>query len=322
MSWEQEYKHGIEAECERLVKLINQLRSSLALEDEPVRRVRYEEQLKDTEDKLTENRQRLDNAHIHSPAPVHPLAPPNVLQWSLDTCLRPVCTRTVLHELLVRRQSVNLTGDQGHGKSRLLHDLKVVAADQELRVALLSLKDHRLQYTNFLRATAMQLALAHTDYTDIADLVSDLSLRRDTPCLLLLDEIEVLNEYPGNDPRYNDRFVASLNLLKDLDHLHLLCASREWLKAVVFNGETSLLTLHPMPLPPLSQQEIQAELHRRLPEGHELLRHETQLAQARAVVQAATQPCTLLERLISRVQLGYAPQSFDHLLKELGDGKR
>jgi hypothetical protein len=243
-----------------------------------------------------------------------------LLQWSTEGCLRPTCTRTVLKELLVRRQSVNLTGGDGQGKSRLLQDLKAMAAAQGLRVALLSLKEHRLQYANFLRAAAMQLGLPRTDYTDFADLVSDLSLRRDGAYLLLLDEIEVLNEYSSNDPRYNAQFVASLNLLKNLDHLHLLCASREWLKAVVFDGETSLLTLHPIPLPSLSQQEIQAELHHRLP-GHALLENPTHLAQAREAVQVAAQPYALLERFISRVQLGYVAGRFDQLLKELGDGK-
>lgn len=320
MSWEQEYKHGIEAECERLVKLINQLRTSLALEDEPVRRVRFGEQLQEAEDKLVENKQRLNGDTNHH-APTHPLTTAALLQWPIDGCLRPTSTRTVLNELLVRRQSVNLTGDMGHGKSRLLRDLKAMAAAQGLRVALLSLKEHRLQYANFLRAAAMQLGLPRTDYTDFADLVSDLSLRRDTPYLLLLDEIEVLNEYRSNDPRYNAHFVASLNLLKNLDHLHLLCASREWLKAVVFDGETSLLTLHPIPLPPLSQQEIQAELHHRLP-GHALLENPTHLAQAREAVQAAAQSYALLERFISQVQLGYVAGRFDQLLKELSDGKR
>lgn len=250
-------------------------------------------------------------------------APTDILQWPTDGCLRPTSTRTVLNELLVRRQSVNLTGREGQGKSRLLRDLKAMAAAQGLRVALLSLKEHRLQYSNFLRAAAMQLGLPrtdYTDYTDFADLVSELSLRRDGQYLLLLDEIEVLNEYSSNDPRYDAHFVASLNLLNNLDHLHLLCASREWLRKVVFNGETSLLTLHQIALPPLSQQDIQAELQSRLT-GHALLENPTHLALAREAVQAATQPYALLERLISRVQTGYAPKGFDHLLKELVNGK-
>lgn len=319
MSWEQEYKHGIEAECDRLVKVINQLRASLALEDEPVRRVRYEEQLREAEDKLQANKQRLNGDAVNH-VPIRPFTTAALLQWPTEGCLRPTCTQTVLNELLVRRQSVNLTGGDGQGKSRLLQDLKAMAAAQGLRVAMLSLKEHRLQYANFLRAAAMQLGLPRTDYTAFADLVSDLSLGRDGQYLLLLDEIEVLNEYRSNDPRYNAHFVASLNLLKNLDHLHLLCASREWLKAVVFDGETSLLTLHPIALPALSQQEIQAELHSRLP-GHELLQNAGHLARAREAVQAAAQPYAMLERLISRVQMGYAPRDFDHLLKELGYGK-
>jgi TIR domain len=243
----------------------------------------------------------------------------SILDWPHNGCLRPTFTRMVLNELLVRRQSVNLTGGYGQGKSRLLHDLRDMAAAQQLRVALLDLKEHRLQYDQFLRAAELQLQLDAT-YPNFSDLCTALSRQRGQHYLLLIDNLEVLNEYASNDSRYNPQFVASLNMLKNLPNIHLLCASREWLKSVAFQGETSLLTLHRMDISPLSEQEIQAELRQRL-DSHALLQQGTHLQAARAAVQSAAQPCILLEELIRRVQSHYDPATFDHLLNSLRHGQ-
>lgn len=102
-----------------------------------------------------------------------------IQQWQTDHCLRPTCTQTVLNELLVRRQSVNLTGDIGHGKSRLLKDLQEMVKHQNLNVALLDLKEFRLDYEHFLQSMSMQLGLPNTEYTRFEDLVSELSRQKD-----------------------------------------------------------------------------------------------------------------------------------------------
>lgn len=109
--------------------------------------------------------------------------------------------------------------------------------------------------------------------------------------------------------------MESLNFLKNLDNTRLLCASREWLKQVVFSGETSILSLHPIAISPLSQQEIQAELQRQLsPIEHPFLSKPNEQRQARKEIQQHPQPCTILAQLISRLKTHYPHQKFKDLL--------
>jgi hypothetical protein len=238
---------------------------------------------------------------------------PNPQTCDYTHALRPTCTQTVLRGLL-HQKSVNLTGNSGHGKSRLLRDIQHIAQQQGIPVALLNLKDHRLNYAQFLQSACVQLGIAQ-QYTTFGDLAHGLGLQKDRHFLLLIDNLEVLNEYPSNDPRYDHHFVSSINLLKNMENIHLLCASREWLKQVVFGGETSILTLHKIDLSPLSQIEIQGELQRELaPWQHPFLGKTNEQIQLRKAVQEHPKPCNLLERLISRLKTHYPTQKFKDLL--------
>jgi hypothetical protein len=239
---------------------------------------------------------------------------PNPQTCDYTHALRPTCTQIVLHGLLMRRQSVNLKGDSGHGKSRLLRDIQHIAQQQGIPVALLNLKDHRLNYAQFLQSACVQLGIAQK-YTTFGDLAHSLGLQKDRHFLLLIDNLEVLNEYHSKDSCYDQYFVSSINLLKNMDNIHLLFASEKWLKKVVFGGETSLLTLHQLALSPLSQTEIQGELQRELaPLQHPFLDKTNEQIQLRKAVQEHPKPCNLLECLISRLKTHYPTQKFKDLL--------
>jgi len=56
-----------------------------------------------------------------------------------SACLRPAFAKTFLNELLIRRNSLNLTGDTGQGKSRLLEDVKRMETSLGMPVAPLDI---------------------------------------------------------------------------------------------------------------------------------------------------------------------------------------
>ncbi len=238
-----------------------------------------------------------------------------IMQWDIVHCLRPTLTQILFKTLLVERQSANLTGNSGHGKSRTMEDVRKIAKAQGIQVALLNLKECRLDYLNFLKSLAIQLELKKINFESFSVLTDELFADKNRFFLVLIDNLEVLNDYKSNDPRYNAQFVSSLNLLKDKkENILLLCASREWLNYVHFDNETLLLALHRLEINTLSQEEISRELHRRLA-PHDLLANESQQRQVRKAVQDSKKPYTRLEMLISKLKTLYTSRNFDKQLK-------
>lgn len=233
-------------------------------------------------------------------------------------CLRPSFSKTLLVELLVRGQSINLTGDTGQGKSRQLEDTKKLCKELNLRVALVNLKEYRLQYGFLLKNLAEQLLLPKTDFAHFIDLLDAIHLQKDSAFVILIDNLEVLNEYASNDKRYDADFVSSLNLLKNKDNVHLVCASREWLKKVVFNNETSLLDLHRLTIATLRDTDIEAEIHRQCPQLTA-----THRSKVRKTVGNHAQAYKVLDFLLTEAKVQYEERKFDkQLTKWLTDYDR
>jgi hypothetical protein len=72
---------------------------------------------------------------------------------------------------------------------------------------------------------------------------------------MMIDEIEVLNDYAGNDSRYDHQFMASLNHLKHSQEIRFLCASHGWLKSTHFSDNIELIELTQLNLPVINLQK-------------------------------------------------------------------
>lgn len=229
---------------------------------------------------------------------------------NVEDCLRPAFAKTLLHELLNRRNSINLTGDTGQGKSRMLEDLKHMEDRLGIRIALVNLKDFRRDYEGFLRDMAMQLGLPNIHFQRFEGLLDAIHTQVQVTCLIMVDNLEVLNEYPSNHQRYDDHFVSSLNNLKNKNHIRLACASRVWLKKVVFQHETSLLELHQLEMPDLHDKEIEAEIRRRCPALTTAHR-----AELRKSIRDCTQTTKRLDFLLRKAVVHYEAKKFPVQLK-------
>lgn len=222
-----------------------------------------------------------------------------------SACLRPAFAKTFLNELLIRRNSLNLTGDTGQGKSRLLEDVKRMETSLGMPVVLLNLKDFRLDYEGFLRSMAMQLRLPSPYFQRFEDLLDALHAALHDNCMILINSLEVLNEYNSNDRRYDAHFVSSLNNLKNQSHIHLACASRIWLKKVVFQNETSILDLYQLEIRDLHDKEIEAEIRRCCPALTAMHR-----AALRQSVRDCAQTAQRLDFLLRKALAHYDPKKF------------
>ncbi len=229
-------------------------------------------------------------------------------------CLRRDFTEMLLHHIFMRPKSINLTAENGMGKMRQLEDIKTIAQKHYIRTALVNLKDFRLRYEDFLMDLALQLQLHTTNPSRFEDLLNAiLTETRQEQCLIMIANLEVLNDYKSNDKRYNAQFVASLNNLKNKENIRLVCASRVWLKEVVFDNETSVLTLHPIELPTtLYDTDIEAEIIRCCPAIQDT--QHRQLLRER--VRGSERPPQLLEHVLAKALSHYRPEGYETLLTQ------
>ncbi|MCP5053115.1 MAG: hypothetical protein GY940_38465, partial [bacterium] len=71
-------------------------------------------------------------------------------------CLRKEFTAAVIHSLIQQRQSINLIGEKGSGKLRLLEDIRDCKLSG-IRVVLVDLKAYAAGYSGLLREIHAQL---------------------------------------------------------------------------------------------------------------------------------------------------------------------
>lgn len=234
--------------------------------------------------------------------------PTSLSPTDLTHCLRPTFTQTLWHHVFTRPKSLNLIGSAGKGKTRQLEDLREIATRYQIPTALVNIHDFRKDYTSFLSKIATQLDLQTTVFSSFADLLTVLyQTFKDRVCLVMIDEIEVLNDYAGNDELYDHQFIAGINHLKNSQEVRLLCASREWLKSVHFNGNTSFPELAQQDLPTvINDAEIEAEIIRQapqiaLPAHREMIRKK---------VREEVDAYRLLAYLLRKANADYAPNTF------------
>lgn len=203
-------------------------------------------------------------------------------------CLRPTFTESVVKDLQEGR-SLNLIGDSGQGRWRLLEDVKQCHLRNTLILAV-NMRSYKQSYEGFAQVLRQQAG--ETANGDLGSLLTALE-QRSQKVIFWLHNFDALLDNPDIDERYNIDFTNSLNSIKNHRHWSLVCVTnRSYRKYVlIVKGQplVSPLDLIAKPLPKLSFEEIRYEL-----ENRELSLNSQELAQVTSAIHEQSMPYRLL----------------------------
>ncbi|EIJ43765.1 hypothetical protein BegalDRAFT_2937 [Beggiatoa alba B18LD] len=224
-------------------------------------------------------------------------------------CLRPQFTEqllTTLHRKGKNGLALNLVGESGLGKGRLLADIKRCRLDNT-QVLLADMAVYKDNYDRLIMHLWQQIQPCYKGDKQVAvelwDIVR-LFEKTDNYLVILLMNFDQLLNNPTLDKKYKLKFFDNLNTLRQHTNMMLICVTHRphYLSNVFLEGEfyrQSWLNLQEMTLPALTRQEIITELVKRqklvltVPETMALLQ----------VIENHSQPYALLEYIARKLSV-------------------
>lgn len=187
-------------------------------------------------------------------------------------CLRPLFTENLLKDLQAGI-SLNLVGDPGQGRWRLIEDLQKCSLDNTLILAV-NMRSYKQSYDGLVNALWQSLG-DPAGASDLGQLLTTLE-QRQQQIIFWLHDFDALLNNPDIDPRYNLQFTDTLNSIKNHHRWSLVCVTAQSYRRYVFVIEgkplVSPLDLTAKILPKLTFEEIRYELkNRNLPLNSEEL---------------------------------------------------
>ncbi|OQW94048.1 MAG: hypothetical protein BWK79_07945 [Beggiatoa sp. IS2] len=203
-------------------------------------------------------------------------------------CLRPVFTESLVKDLQEGR-SLNLVGENGQGRWRLLEDVEKCHLRNTLILAI-NMKSYKQSYDGFVQALWQQAG--ETAGSDLGSLLTVLE-QQPQKIVFWLHDFDALLDNPDIDERYNTNFTDSVNSIKTHHQWSLVCVTNQSYRKYIFivNGKplVSPLDLTAKPLPKLSFEEIRYELKNR-----NLSLSSEELAQVTSAIHEQKMPYRLL----------------------------
>lgn len=177
-------------------------------------------------------------------------------------CLRPTFTESLVKDLQEGR-SLNLVGESGQGRWRLLEDVKNCHLRNTL-ILEVNMRSYKQSYEGFVQTLRQQAG--ETASGDLGSLLTALE-QRSQKVVFWLHDFDALLDNPEIDERYNTDFADSLNSIKNHRHWSLVCVTNQSYRKYVFivKGKplVSPLDLTAKSLPKLSFEEIRYDLKNR-----------------------------------------------------------
>ena len=190
-------------------------------------------------------------------------------QIDVSHCLRVEFTQSIIHSLINKRLSINLIGEKGTGKTRLLEDI-VDCKLPDTVIVFVNLKSYVNNYRGLVREIHRQLGL-NKEIPERLDQLFEGLEKQSVRYLVFLDNYDALLDNPGNDEGYDVNFFDDLNFIKNKDNICLVCTTCQPHNSqpVFINKKSyrnSWLTLEKEMLPTLTRNQILQELERQVDE--------------------------------------------------------
>ena len=190
-------------------------------------------------------------------------------QIDVSHCLRAEFTQSIIQSLIHKRLSINLIGEKGTGKTRLLEDISNCKLPDTV-IVFVNLKSYVNNYKGLVREIHSQLGL-NKEVPERLDQLFEGLEKQSIRYLVFLDNYDALLDNPGNDGGYDVNFFDDLNFIKNKDNICLLCTTCQPHNSqpVFINKKSyrnSWLTLEKEMLPPLTRNQILEDLERQVGE--------------------------------------------------------
>jgi len=202
-------------------------------------------------------------------------------------CLRPRLTQKVVERLCLKQESINLIGKDGRARDILLEDIKKMLP-AEVVLAKVSLKLWHKNHNKLIKEIAKKLHIRlASQHLNLPRLLEQLPSTQTT--VLIFDYFDAIMDRPDQelDKKYDLSFIHTINHIKDMDAIRVICVTKYAHKNHTFRGNTSPLVLLPEDIRPLNYTELEhawkrfltADWHTYLLEHHQELRELTELAE-------------------------------------------
>ncbi|MCP4349601.1 MAG: hypothetical protein GY795_29320 [Desulfobacterales bacterium] len=183
--------------------------------------------------------------------------------------LRPALTKLVIQRLQ-RGDSLNLFGEPGIGKTRLLDDIYDSGLKNTI-ITKVSFRGYQNNYEGFCRAICSEGRFQKISSTSLSEIIEEFQMVEGKQDFILIDDFQYLPENPDIDPAYNQQFIDNLNSIKNASGVSLLVVTQKPVNnLIIFINKqpvTSVLNLDFIEVTQLQHGEIRNELDRRFEQG-------------------------------------------------------
>ena len=248
-----------------------------AIEDHLVDKVTEIEYLKEIRDSLAQlkkliNQEIAEEQEINTTLPDLPkLSQPDFGQLLFDHSLRPAFTEKIAKNLFLQQISVNIYGEDGTGKQRLLNDmLKALQMSgfSDYQSVMVDFKKHAYGHQGMLQELHNQIGHGQEVPDSFIDFFQGVE-QQNGWYLIFLYHFDAILDNPKIDPCFNARFFDDLNYLKNKRNVALIVSTQQPHRGSYIFAENkaysnSWLNLKMEALPGLTDMQVKIELEKRL----------------------------------------------------------